>query len=655
MVNQQLVIYIEQARAKGLADKEILAALKVDPTWVAIQDADAIDAFAFVNGNNQSAAAGSGSTIVPVSSSNFFLPRKALIACIAVVVFVLVGGGVVLAQKKGFITRLFRATPEAAWGIFVQNQNIEPYAQEVTIEYTDTGGSEGSSTVTSVKLVDTGYTNSRQELVDVQLKHGVSYTVAADGQQMGGNIEFRLLNKDLFVNLKDTPLGMFLQQSEQNKTKTSWIKVSLDPKNLGSITAEVLPQTDAPAGNPPDTTVLQQKVRDIQFKQIFEKPEVLGREQVRGQHTVRVKLGLDKTALQDVFMQLLPALREGQSAEQLNMVQKLVVAWLDKFQVKDFQAWVGEKDGRLYKVVFKSNAPSFGSLGKTLSGAAFEDARQSSSDAKRIADIRQLATALELYFNDHGVYPKAGMNGAPANLVPNYIGVISEAPETSGLCTDYYNTYWYTPLGPVQSGVNGEQGYHDYTYTFCLGESTGGYTAGLNKLTPRGISMAECVSTEAHPCSSGVSKNNPEDLAQALVKQLDFSAGFSFIGEYFDYGKVQVVEAPAESVDLLEQLQSTRSLSRDAKRLADVRQLASAAELYFNDNEHYPNGLDELVPQYIAILPVVPTPQDGECTVDQNRYSYQSTGKTYALTFCLGAPVGGYNPGLHVLSEQGIR
>lgn len=654
MVNQQLVIYIEQARAKGLPDKEILAALKVDPTWVAIQDADAIDAFAFVNGNNRPAA-GADSAASIVSSSNFFLPRKALIACVVVVVLVLVGGGVVLAQKKGFMTRLLQANPETAWGLFVHNQTIEPYAQEVTIEYADTAGAGGESRVTSVKLVDMGYTNGRQELADLQLTHGVSYTVAADGQQMGGNVEFRLLNKALYVNLKDTPLGTFLQESEQNKTKTSWLKISLDPKDLGDIAAEVLPQTATPEDTAPNTTVLQQKVQSMQFKQIFEKPEVLGTEQVRGQATVRVKLGLNKAALQDVFTQLLPTLREGQSTEQLETVQKLMAAWLDKFQVKDFQAWIGEKDGRLYKVVFQSNAPSFGSLTKTVTGAAFENARQNSRDAKRIADIRQMASALELYFNDHGVYPKAEANGAPANVVPNYIGAMPEAPETSGLCTDYYNTYWYTPLGQLQSGVNGVQGYNDYSYTFCLGENAGGYNAGLNKLTPRGISSAECVSTEAHPCSSGVSKNNPEDMVQELVKQLDFSASFSFAAEYYDYGKTQTVEAPADSVDIMEQLQEVRSSSRDAKRLADVRQLASAAELYFSDNEHYPTDLEELTPTYIGALPVVPTPPDGTCTVEQNKYSYAGTNKTYALSFCLGTQTGGYSPGPHILSEQGIR
>ena len=39
-------------------------------------------------------------------------------------------------------------------------------------------------------------------------------------------------------------------------------------------------------------------------------------------------------------------------------------------------------------------------------------------------------------------------------------------------------------------------------------------------------------------------------------------------------------------------LNSARAKSRDAKRLADVRQIASALELYFNDKSAYPTGTD---------------------------------------------------------------
>nr|MCU0680131.1 prepilin-type N-terminal cleavage/methylation domain-containing protein [Planctomycetota bacterium] len=41
----------------------------------------------------------------------------------------------------------------------------------------------------------------------------------------------------------------------------------------------------------------------------------------------------------------------------------------------------------------------------TLSVLALQSAREKARDAKRIADIKQLRTALELYYNDANGYP----------------------------------------------------------------------------------------------------------------------------------------------------------------------------------------------------------------------------------------------------------
>lgn len=122
-------------------------------------------------------------------------------------------------------------------------------------------------------------------------------------------------------------------------------------------------------------------------------------------------------------------------------------------------------------------------------------------------------------------------------------------------------------------------------------------------------------------------------------------------------------------------LNSARAKSRDAKRLADVRQLASALELYFNDVSSYPSAgyansqvfgsantsaynpqgvIVQLTPTYIGLIPLSPTPPDN-CTATQNSYMYQSTGSTYTLTFCLGGATGGYSAGVRTLTPAGIQ
>lgn len=129
-------------------------------------------------------------------------------------------------------------------------------------------------------------------------------------------------------------------------------------------------------------------------------------------------------------------------------------------------------------------------------------------------------------------------------------------------------------------------------------------------------------------------------------------------------------------------LNSARSKSRDAKRLADIRQLGSAFELFFNDASAYPSSAAyiggaklgssqlqavnsigttiNLTPTYIGLVPTAPAPRDGSCATsgaNGNDYWYTSsaTGNTYTLTFCLGAATGSYAAGTRTLSPAGIQ
>lgn len=111
-------------------------------------------------------------------------------------------------------------------------------------------------------------------------------------------------------------------------------------------------------------------------------------------------------------------------------------------------------------------------------------------------------------------------------------------------------------------------------------------------------------------------------------------------------------------------LNSARQKSRDAKRLADVRQIASALELYFDAAVGGTNGYPGTagfttanMSSYIGQIPTAPTPADGTCTSGQNSYTYTSTASSsYQLLFCLGAPTGGITPaGTHTLTQAGIQ
>jgi len=128
-------------------------------------------------------------------------------------------------------------------------------------------------------------------------------------------------------------------------------------------------------------------------------------------------------------------------------------------------------------------------------------------------------------------------------------------------------------------------------------------------------------------------------------------------------------------------LNSARAKSRDSKRVADIKQMQTALELYFADNNSYPSMAAATVlgvagtktlcgsgvfsatctgTTYMGLVPLAPTPVDGTCTAAQNSYTYTSaatsgTSATYGMTFCLGAQVGDLIAGAHTASQNGIQ
>lgn len=105
-------------------------------------------------------------------------------------------------------------------------------------------------------------------------------------------------------------------------------------------------------------------------------------------------------------------------------------------------------------------------------------------------------------------------------------------------------------------------------------------------------------------------------------------------------------------------LQNARSKSRDAKRIADIKQIQTSLELFFTDNGFYPTAVTSTIASgsavYMAALPTAPTPVDGSCSSTTNAYTYSSDGSTYSISFCLGNPNSGLNAGTKIATRDGI-
>ena len=110
-------------------------------------------------------------------------------------------------------------------------------------------------------------------------------------------------------------------------------------------------------------------------------------------------------------------------------------------------------------------------------------------------------------------------------------------------------------------------------------------------------------------------------------------------------------------------LSNARAKSRDTKRVADVKQIQTALELFFNDEGRYPtvtewnSGLlfsvsDFGTTTYMAQIPTPPPVADGSCT--GSGYNYTSNGDTYALSFCLGSNAGSASPGIKAATPEGL-
>ncbi|MDO8667511.1 MAG: prepilin-type N-terminal cleavage/methylation domain-containing protein [bacterium] len=123
----------------------------------------------------------------------------------------------------------------------------------------------------------------------------------------------------------------------------------------------------------------------------------------------------------------------------------------------------------------------------TLAVVALNNARMKARDAKRVSDIKQIQTALELYYNDCNSYPDGTAAGQEVDANTDLTG-----PAACGTVT-YMATVPSNPT-PVDTGCTGSiytytqtSSGASYTLAYCLGGITGGVPAGVRTASPAGI------------------------------------------------------------------------------------------------------------------------------------------------------------------------
>jgi prepilin-type N-terminal cleavage/methylation domain-containing protein len=110
----------------------------------------------------------------------------------------------------------------------------------------------------------------------------------------------------------------------------------------------------------------------------------------------------------------------------------------------------------------------------TLAVVALQNARAKSRDARRVADIKQIQTALELYFNDAQGYPATttGMlgteitNDCTTSTECALVRIYTVNPSTTPVTTTYMTAVPTPPTPPIV---------HTH-YTYSVDENLGSYT-----------------------------------------------------------------------------------------------------------------------------------------------------------------------------------
>ena len=145
---------------------------------------------------------------------------------------------------------------------------------------------------------------------------------------------------------------------------------------------------------------------------------------------------------------------------------------------------------------------------------SYDSVRANSRDVKRVSDLKQVQSALELFFENHSYYPGDSFTGSEGTIIglpqtrfltdsgfrPQEDGIlymiVPKNPEPNG------SPYVYRSMDRAGNDCDAER-CDAYAILFTLEKGQGSYLAGAHALTPTGIAGAEGGSAGAGLESGG--------------------------------------------------------------------------------------------------------------------------------------------------------
>jgi hypothetical protein len=439
--------------------------------------------------------------------------------------FIFIGAAIIILGGGGYLAYAqYANNPDRIWPQTASNARaIKSGHVKIQANYSDplppdlTNQTSGLGT-TLAGLGDLALSASAEGDFQTSSSPTLDYSLTSTGTIQLGSIklsidgESRKIANNVYYKLNNNILGYFLSNANANTAKADWVKLDLASPNLNNPLAKL-------------SQAQIQQILDAFTKVTLVKPgKLLGSEKIDNQDAWHYQASLDKTQLSLYVDEVNKII--GIALESRLDVKSLV----DKLDMRKVEVWIGKSDHEIHQIIVESNFPSVYGAIAAAQKSAFPKAR----DAKRISDVRQMQTALELFFNANGRYPIA-IDGLPdpndgnPTKFSSIMAVIPHAPiPADGNCGTTDNYYSYTQLN------NGTS----YSIDFCLGQdlSNASLKAGRVETTPEDIR------------NLGSPVGNSTQTAYSLT-DIPFSATLTLKINFSNLNKSVKIEEPQGAVD----------------------------------------------------------------------------------------------------------
>lgn len=570
MIEQEIVDYIIQAQKHGLSDFEIKQNLLnvgweaeiVEASFVFAKSSDTKTNYNDIQSINSNKTGTSQTNLIknkPVISpiqqfnnQNISQPQtlsetnftsqitkatKSYNKIAIIFIFIAILFGITFVSFKYF------TNPEKILASYSKSQETKLYKADYSLTYTDTTSKLSNSTTTGISAYYKG--DAKIDYVDEKNVSLYLNSNLGTNSPIKDNFSYEiiLLKNILYVNVEKINFISTLLGKENIK----WIKINLEDLNKynqGSKTNSDL------------SRIQNEFQKTWSNTKLIDNLKFIGFEKVNSEYSYHIKGSLNSQELGNTLIESIQTLNNDPDYAQTKITndqKQIIKDFFSKLTSKELDLWFNIQSFQLSKIHIVLKVPNFEDLMNfDLSNysSTLNKSKSNNRDAKRLADIRRYASSLELYYSDYGSYPEADANGQPIGLIPNYLAspLIAPTPADNS-CTDFYNTYWYTPS--KQKNVGGKKLYLDYNITFCLGSATGGYGGGIAKLTLSGIESNISCPTTVEKCINSAPLK-PEVLEET-VKKTEFNSTLNIDFNFYDIGEKFELKSPENSLDILNQ------------------------------------------------------------------------------------------------------